>query len=83
MGGLMAVLSAIRDWGRHAPHISSHADCSCTNASSSSEEAERDLRKTTTWLQRHRDSATDAKEPGAAAPRRPSHQKANKPHGKK
>ena len=83
MGGFLAVLSAIRDWGRHAPHISSHADCSCTNASSSSEEADRDLRKATTWLQRHRPTL-DAKEPGAAATRRPSHQKAKESHrGKK
>ena len=63
MGGILAALSAIRNWGRNVPHLHSHFDCDCSNdqSSSSSEENDREVRKSTTWLQRHR---PDSKKPG-------------------
>ena len=68
MGSILAALVAIRNWGSNAPHLRTHFDCTCSNdtSSSSSEEAERDLRKTTTWLERHRPTTLDAKKIGAA-----------------
>ena len=59
MGGVLAALSHIRNWGRVAPHVNSHCDCACSNSSSSEEEA----RKKATWLQRHR---PDPEEPRIA-----------------
>ena len=65
MGGVLAALSHIRNWGRLAPYVNSHCDCACSNSpsSSSSEEDARKQRKTTTWLQRHR---PDPEEPRTA-----------------
>jgi hypothetical protein len=52
MGGILAALLAMR---QTQPHVHTHFDCECSNeSSSSSEEAERQVRKTTSWLERHR-----------------------------
>ena len=70
MGGLMAAISAIRAWGCSAPHLRTHFDCSCSNDSTSSEEMERNVRKTTTWLERHRPApGMEAKHLGVATAR--------------
>ena len=53
MGGVLAALTALRDWGQpKPPHLHSHFDCDCnTDSTSSDEPEERDKR---TWLQKRR-----------------------------
>ena len=84
MGGVLAALYALRNWGCKAPHLESQFNCSCNNdpSSSSSEEAGRDLRKTTTWLQRHRPPGIEAKKVGAATSHTAAHASKDK-HSKK